>query len=421
MKRTISLLFFFALIITIGAPPVVENPTKDKPQPASKDNDTSDDVLDNLEYGRYLKEVVEILESDPEFKKKIENASTDDIRSGNIAEHLSLVQHHIRTQLDEAKQREMTRLRDFVGQKVRNLNERQRLELARAGSNGKLIKEFLPQHIDHKNSETFGQLDLERLIRHASKDLDELDRKREQQFKEYEMQKEFERRQKLSKLNIEERKKLEKLHEEALEKKKKHPKVNHPGSVDQMEEVWEKVDNLEGDQFTPKSFFQLHDINSDGFLDEGELEAIMLKEAAKIHEDTPEADPVEKQEEMDRMREHVMKEFDKDNDRMLSLEEFMSGINGTGAKNEQGWQSIEDKTVFSDQEFQQFSEKLAPASTPIPPHQTPAPPNVQQAQVHLEAAAQPPPLPAVQVPAQNQPSEQQQAHIPRAPSAPNNP
>ncbi|CAF4348791.1 unnamed protein product, partial [Rotaria sp. Silwood2] len=298
---------------------------------------------------------------------------------------------------------------------------RQRLELARAGSNGKLIKEFLPQHIDHKNSETFGQLDLERLIRHASKDLDELDRKREQQFKEYEMQKEFERRQKLSKLNIEERKKLEKLHEEALEKKKKHPKVNHPGSVDQMEEVWEKVDNLEGDQFTPKSFFQLHDINSDGFLDEGELEAIMLKEAAKIHEDTPEADPVEKQEEMDRMREHVMKEFDKDNDRMLSLEEFMSGINGTGAKNEQGWQSIEDKTVFSDQEFQQFSEKLAPASTPIPPHQTPAPPNVQQAQVHLEAAAQPPPLPAVQVPAQNQPSEQQQAHIPRAPSAPNNP
>ncbi|CAF0923927.1 unnamed protein product [Rotaria sp. Silwood1] len=416
MKRTISLLCFFALIITIGAPPVVEKSNDDQPQPDSKDNETADDVLNKLEYGRYLKEVVEILESDPEFKKKIENASLDDIKSGNIAEHLSLVQHHIRTQLDEAKQREMTRLKDLVGQRVRNLNERQRIALARADPNGKMLKEFLPQHIDHKNSETFGQLDLERLIRHASKDLDELDRKREQQFKEYEMQKEYQRRQKLSKLSIEERKRLEKLHEEALEKKKKHPKVNHPGSVDQMEEVWEKVDNLDADQFAPKSFFQLHDINSDGFLDQGELEAIMLKEAEKIHDETPEADPVEKQEEMDRMREHVMKEFDKNNDRMLSLDEFMLGLNGTNAKNEQGWQSIEDNAVFSNQEFQDFSEKLAPVSTSIPPHQTPSPASIQQAQVQPEAAAQRPPLPAVQVPPQAQPPQQQQAHIPRAPN-----
>ena len=162
------------------------------------------------------------------------------------------------------------------------------------------MSEFLPQHLDHRNSETFGQLDLERLIQHASKDLDELDRKREQQFKEYEMRKEYQRRTKLAvsyflfgiihillwssflkKLNIDERKRLEKLHQETLEKKKHHKRVNHPGSVDQMEEVWEKVDNLEADQFSSKSFFKLHDINSDGFLDEGELEAIMLKEVWK--------------------------------------------------------------------------------------------------------------------------------------------
>ncbi len=43
---------------------------------------------------------------------------------------------------------------------------------------------------------------------------------------------------------------------------------------------------------------------------------------------------------MDRMREHVMKEFDKNNDRMLSFQEFELGINGTGAKNDQGWQVI---------------------------------------------------------------------------------
>jgi len=209
--------------------------------------------------------------------------------------------------------------------------DEQRAEFARS-------KEFLPQHIDHKGTETFGQDDLERLIKHASKDLDEIDRQREQQFKEYEMRKEYERRAELAKKTADERSQAEAVHREALEKKKHHPKVNHPGSVDQMEEVWEDVDHLEAEQFNPKAFFQLHDINSDGFLDEAEIEAIMLKEAEKIHENTPEADPIEKQEEMDRMREHVMKEFDSNNDRMLSFSEFERGINGTGAKNDQGWQ-----------------------------------------------------------------------------------
>jgi len=329
------------------------------------------------------------------LKKKIENASLDDIKSGNIAQHLSLVEHHVRTKLDEAKQREMARIRDLVGQKIRNLSEQQRMELARADPNGKHLKDFIPQHIDHKSGETFSQVDLERLIQHASKDLDELDKQREQQFKEYEMGKEYERRAKLAQMNEDERKRLEAQHQEAMEKKKHHPKVNHTGSVDQMEEVWEDVDHLEADQFSPKTFFKLHDINDDGFLDEGEIEAIMLKEAEKIHENTPEADPIEKQEEMDRMREHVMREFDKNNDRMLSYHEFQLGINGTGAKNDQGWQSIEDSTVYSDQDFQKFSDELAHPPTPKVPQQN--------------------------IPASDHqvPSAQGQGHIPRAPAAAN--
>lgn len=46
---------------------------------------------------------------------------------------------------------------------------------------------------------------------------------------------------------------------------------------------------------------------------------------------------MEKQEELSRMRQHVMKEFDKNEDRMLSIDEFLVGINGTGARNDQGW------------------------------------------------------------------------------------
>jgi hypothetical protein len=79
----------------------------------------------------------------------------------------------------------------------------------------------------------------------------------------------------------EQRKKMETEHQEAMEKKKHHAKINHPGSVDQMEEVWEDVDHLEADQFNPKTFFQMHDVNGDAFLDEGEIEAIMLKDVGE--------------------------------------------------------------------------------------------------------------------------------------------
>lgn len=107
----------------------------------------------------------------------------------------------------------MARLRELVGQKVRNMNgkpspiilvessinlENERMRLASADPNSDHVRNFLPKHVDHQNGETFGQGDLERLIQHASKDLDELDRQREDEFKEYEMRKEFERRAKLN-------------------------------------------------------------------------------------------------------------------------------------------------------------------------------------------------------------------------------
>lgn len=75
---------------------------------------------------------------------------------------------------------------------------KERMDLLNADPKGHHLQKFLPQHLDHQNSGTFGQDDLERLIKHASKDLDEIDRQREREFKDYEMRKEFERREKLS-------------------------------------------------------------------------------------------------------------------------------------------------------------------------------------------------------------------------------
>ncbi|OWK17726.1 NUCB2 [Cervus elaphus hippelaphus] len=81
------------------------------------------------------------------------------------------------------------------------------------------------------------------------------------------------------------------------------------GSKDQLKEVWEEADGLDPNDFDPKTFFKLHDVNSDGFLDEQELEALFTKELEKVYDPKNEEDDmVEMEEERLRMREHVMNE-----------------------------------------------------------------------------------------------------------------
>ena len=44
-----------------------------------------------LEYNKYLQEVVQILENDPDFRKKLETAKADEIRDGTIAKELGKI------------------------------------------------------------------------------------------------------------------------------------------------------------------------------------------------------------------------------------------------------------------------------------------------------------------------------------------
>ena len=76
-------------------------------------NETTDWNL-GLEYNKYLQEVVQILESDPEFRKKLESAKVDEIRDGTIAKELEYLSHGVRTKLDEIKRQELERL-DVAG------------------------------------------------------------------------------------------------------------------------------------------------------------------------------------------------------------------------------------------------------------------------------------------------------------------
>ena len=120
------------------------------------------------------------------------------------------------------------------------------------------IERLLPRHLDHDNVETFEEKDLERLIKQASFDLDEYDKLRREEFKEHEIEKEYDRRTKLAEMDETHRKQAEEQHRKNLEARKHHEKVNHPGSKDQLEEVWQEQDHLEPESFNPQTFFKLH-------------------------------------------------------------------------------------------------------------------------------------------------------------------
>uniref|UniRef100_A0A2K5IR65 EF-hand domain-containing protein n=1 Tax=Colobus angolensis palliatus TaxID=336983 RepID=A0A2K5IR65_COLAP len=242
-----------------------------------------------LYYDEYLKQVIDVLETDKHFREKLQKADIEEIKSGRLSKELDLVSHHVRTKLDELKRQEVGRLRMLIKAKLDSLQ-------GNAGIIG----------MSHSNTDKIFLLSLSF---YATSDLEHYDKTRHEEFKKYEMMKEHERREYLKTLNEEKRKEEESKFEEMKKKHENHPKVNHPGSKDQLKEVWEETDGLDPNDFDPKTFFKLHDVNSDGFLDEQELEALFTKELEKVYDPKNEEDDmVEMEEERLRMREHVMNE-----------------------------------------------------------------------------------------------------------------
>lgn len=305
-----------------------------------------------LYYDRYLREVIEVLETDPHFREKLQTANTEDIKNGRLSKELDLVSHNVRTRLDELKRQEVSRLRMLLRAKLDSTNT-QSLQMDHAA----LLKQF--EHLDPHNQNTFEAKDLELLISTATKDLENYDAERHEEFKRYEMLKEHERREYLKGLDQEKREKEEKRLQELKEKHRLHPKVNAPGSVAQLREVWAETDGLDPQEFNPKTFFKLHDTNEDGVLDEQELEALFTKELEKVYDPKNEEDDMmEMEEERLRMREHVMKNVDVNKDRLVSLDEFLKSTEKREFNNPREWETLDTKQVYTDEELQRFEAEL---------------------------------------------------------------
>ena len=101
-------------------------------------------------YVKYLKQVVEILEEDEHFSKKLENVTEEDIRSGKIADEIDFASHHVRTKLDELKRKEI----EYQIQLLRKQED------VRKG----IHREYWNPMNDRENPNTFEVADLKRLL-----------------------------------------------------------------------------------------------------------------------------------------------------------------------------------------------------------------------------------------------------------------
>ncbi|KAM9854258.1 nucleobindin-2-like [Aulostomus maculatus] len=277
----------------------------------------------------------------------------NDIKQGKLSKELDFVHNSFRSKLDELKREEMNRLRMLIKAK----HDIQ-------GGNGwtvdhqALLRQF--EHLNHINPHTFEVEDLDRLIKSATTDLENFDKVRHDEFKQYEMMKEHERRERLKTMNEDERKVEERHYEEMKKKHAEHAKVNHPGSEDQLKEVWQEADGLDPEDFDPKTFFKMHDSNGDGFFDENELEALFTKELEKVYNpQNEEDDMVEMEEERVRMREHVMSEVDTNKDRLVSLNEFLAATKKEEFTEKEEWETIDQNPTFTEEELKEYEQQLA--------------------------------------------------------------
>jgi len=173
----------------------------------------------------------------------------------------------------------------------------------------------------------------------------------------FEMEKRFQEKQVLRHLNNDRERKQEIERREKEKAEQANKELKHPLSKDQIEDVWENQDNLPKDEFDPKTFFALHDLDGNGLLDTREVELVLKSEYEKsfTDKDKPEVKE-ERRQEMLRMREHIYNSVDKNKDMMIDLAEFIGTLE---TEKEEKWDEQSEDYDYDEDDFKEFeNEKI---------------------------------------------------------------
>lgn len=355
------------------------------------------EIAKYVKYMNYLETVLTILQSTTQFKEAMMNMTQQEMREGKIAYVVDHLEPHIVEQLTKAKMLELKRLEQEIKDQIQLDGHERNVKI--------------PEHIDFNDWGKFGKEDLRKLILKTVFDMDNLEKQRKENFKEYEMKKKVEQDRQMEQMSEEERLHYLRQMEDARRRHNEHEPLKHPGSRDQLEDVWEDADRLDKDSYDPRTFFNLHDLDSDGYWSKEELDAIFLKELDKLYNASdPDDDVNERAEEMFRMREHVMDQMDKNKDHKVSLDEFLADTEAQNKQSDQGWEDINDATQYTPEELEEFKKDYAKQKGWE--NEMPAPPPLQhgqQAAVHTGEQLGARAIPGQAVPVQMTAKQPQQA------------
>lgn len=102
----------------------------------------------------------------------------------------------------------------------------------------------------------------------------------------------------------------------------------------------------------------LIDLDNNGQLDETELKAIFTNDLDKVYQPGHSEDDMrEREEEMERMREHVMREVDTNGDRMVSMDELLAQTKREEFQKDPGWETVDQQPQFTHEEYMEFERR----------------------------------------------------------------
>lgn len=108
-------------------------------------------------------------------------------------------------------------------------------------------------------------------------------------------------------------------------------------------------------EFDPKTFFTLHDLDGNNLWDQDEVKALFVKELDKMYAaGAPEDDMRERAEEMERMRETVFREVDTNRDGFIDFEEFIAQTKKNDFQQDHGWQTLDQQRPYTDEELEAY-------------------------------------------------------------------
>lgn len=100
------------------------------------------------------------------------------------------------------------------------------------------------------------------------------------------------------------------------------------------------------------------DLDANGFWDADEVKALFIKELDKVYKaGVPEDDMRERAEEMERMREHVFREADKNHDGLISYDEFIDQTKKEEFNRDPSWETVDNVPQFTHEEYLAFQKK----------------------------------------------------------------